>query len=224
MSVIKRIAGATVLFTLLFTFGGSIQSRATQHEIKPGVERWPIKTSVPTGADIAHGTPVSYADLVKLDAPPGIQKSDHRYQAVRIPSFPNQLGVKEGDILTTTGWLHLVAGENDGDFHIQISDSPDSQASCLIVEVPNPEPEFVASAELRPLFQKVREFIKVKLLRDKEPSPRGSVMQHPIYVTVTGQLFYDDAHVGDPPRGKKGCQAATLWELHPVTDIEFATR
>jgi len=29
-------------------------------------------------------------------------------------------------------------------------------------------------------------------------------------------------HVGDPPRGKKGCKAATLWELHPVTEIHFA--
>jgi len=24
------------------------------------------------------------------------------------------------------------------------------------------------------------------------------------------------------PRGKKGCKAATLWELHPVTDLKFA--
>ena len=47
-------------------------------------------------------------------------------------------------------------------------------------------------------------------------------MQHPVHVQVTSQLFYDDAHVGDPPRGKKGCKAATLWELHPVTDLEFA--
>jgi hypothetical protein len=47
-------------------------------------------------------------------------------------------------------------------------------------------------------------------------------MQHPVYVTVTGILFYDDSHVGDAPRGKKGMKAATLWELHPVTAIAFA--
>jgi hypothetical protein len=41
-------------------------------------------------------------------------------------------------------------------------------------------------------------------------------------VTVTGALFYDDAHVGDQPRGKKGMKASTLWELHPVTAIGFA--
>src|SRR6266566_5709427 len=88
--------------------------------------------------------------------------------------------------------------------------SLNSQASCLIVEVPNSDPQFVASSELRPRAEKVRDFIKTKLLRDQEPSPRGSVMQHLTHVTVTGQLFYDDAHVGDQLRGKKGCKAATL--------------
>jgi len=39
---------------------------------------------------------------------------------------------------------------------------------------------------------------------------------------MTGQLFFDDSHVGDAPRGKKGMKAATFWELHPVTAISFA--
>src|SRR5437879_13868217 len=115
MTVIPRIKSPTLFVFLLLFLGGNAQAIATQHEIKPGVERWPIKTSVPPGADITTGKSVAYADLVKLDDPPGVQKNDHRYQAARIPSFPNQLGVKEGDILTTTGWLHLVAGESDGD-------------------------------------------------------------------------------------------------------------
>jgi hypothetical protein len=99
----------------------------------------------------------------------------------------------------------------------------DSQASCVIVEVPKDDPAFVASALLREHAKTVREFIRSKLLKGQEPSPRGSVMQHPPFVEVTGQLFYDDAHVGDQPRGKKGCKAATLWELHPVTAITFTT-
>jgi len=209
------------LLALLLALGFTA-SLATQHEIKPGVERWPIKTSVPAEADVSHGKAVPYADLVKLDDPAGVAKNDHRYQTTLIPPFANTLGVKEGDIVTTTGWLHLVAGEADGDYHIQISDTQDSQATCLIVEVPNPDPEFVAAADLRPHFQAVRDFIQAKLLRGRSPSPRGSVMQRPTYVQITGQLFYDDAHVVDPPRGKKSCKAATLWELHPVTDLKFA--
>src|SRR5438093_10984138 len=106
-------------FVIILGFGGSL---ATQHEIKPGVERWPIKTSV-LAVNVSHGTPVAYADLVKLDDPPGVGKNDHRYQAARIPAFTNALGITEGDILTITGWLHRVVGESDGDYHIQISDS-----------------------------------------------------------------------------------------------------
>jgi len=51
---------------LILGFSGSL---ATQHEIKPGVERWPIKTSV-LAVNVSHGTPVAYADLVKLDDAP----------------------------------------------------------------------------------------------------------------------------------------------------------
>jgi hypothetical protein len=90
--------------------------------------------------------------------------------------------------------------------------------------VPNPDPAYTKEADLRPKFQAVRDFIKTKLLAGKEPASSGSVMQHQVYVTVTGILFYDDSHVNDQPRGKKGMKAATLWELHPVTAIAFAAK
>ena len=56
-----------VRLVIILGFNGSL---ATQHETKPGVERWPIKTSVPARVDVSHGTPVAYADLVKLDDAP----------------------------------------------------------------------------------------------------------------------------------------------------------
>ena len=37
------------------------------------------------------------------------------------------------------------------------------------------------------MFEAARTYIKTKLLAGKDPSPSGSVMQHPVYVTVTGQ-------------------------------------
>jgi hypothetical protein len=49
-------------------------------------------------------------------------------------------------------------------------------------------------------------------------------MRRPPFVAVTGQLFYDDAHVGDPPRGKKGCSAETLWGVHPITNLKCASQ
>jgi hypothetical protein len=196
-----------------------VGSAAAQTE-KPGVERWPIKTSVPDGASKAQTA--ALADLLALKDVAGVAKDDSRYQSARLPA---QAGAKfnEGDLLTTTGYLHLVALETDGDYHIQISATADSGDNCLIVEVPNPDPAYVKTASLFPEFEAVRTLIKTKMLAGKDPSSSGSVMQHPVFVTVTGVLFYDDSHVGDLPRGKRGMHAATLWELHPVTALAFAT-
>ena len=210
------VVGCLLALLIGAVFGPPLH--ADPRTIHPGKARWPIKTSV------QPGTPkvVPLADLLTLADPPGVTKHDPRFQATRIPQFPNALGVQEGDLVTVIGWLHLVAGEDDGDYHIQVSYRPTSGDQCLIVEVPRPEPAFVASGTVRQTARTVRDFIKSKLLHNQEPSSRGSVMTHPVLVTITGQLFYDDAHVGDEPRGKKGMKAATLWELHPVTAIGFA--
>jgi hypothetical protein len=188
-----------------------------------GVERWPVKTSVPDGTNFSKAAQVALTDLLALPDAPGVGHDDAKYQSARIPAKAGDK-FSEGQLLTTTGWLHLVAGETDGDYHIQISDSDSTGDHCLIVEVPNPDPKFTASADLQPKFAAVRDLIKTKMLAGKDPSVGGSVMQHPVYVTVSGILFYDDSHVGDPPRGKKGMHAATLWELHPVTAIAFAPK
>ena len=92
----------------------------------------------------------------------------------------------------------------------------------MIVEVPYPT--YVKSApNLKKLCATVRSYIKKKILANKEPGTSGTVIKKAVYVTVTGQLFYDDSYVGDAPRGKRGMHAATLWELHPVTGIQLNT-
>lgn len=194
----------------------------------PGKARWSIKTSVPENTNLDKSTFFRLEKLLALEAPPDVTKNDKRYDSAIIPVFHNSLNLKEGDIVSTSGWLHLVATEdNDCDYHIQISNDPNDGNNCLIVEVPKDDEAFVTSKEIRDSAKKVREFIRSKLLKGKEPGG-GNVMDHPPYVKVTGQLFYDDAHVGDRPRGKKDrkhnkvMHAATLWEIHPVTAIEFA--
>jgi len=188
-----------------------------------GVERWGVKTSVPDGTNFSQAAQVALTDLLALPNAPGVGHNDPKYQSARIPATAGDK-FSEGKLFTTNGWLHLVASETDGDYHIQISDSASTGDQCLIVEVPNPDPKFTASADLQPKFAAVRDLIKTKMLAGKDPSVGGSVMQHPVYVTVSGILFYDDSHVGDPPRGKKNMKAATLWELHPVTAIAFAPK
>ena len=206
----------SVILTLFLGF-----LAAAAEPTHPGTERWVIKISVPDGTNFSKPGTILLADLLAMPDAPGVKHNDPRYEAARIPADSGDK-YKEGELLTTTGWLWLVAAETDGDYHIQISGSAQSGDHCVVVEVPNPDPEYTKSADLRPMFEAVRTFIKTKLLAGKDPAQGGSVMQHPTYVTVTGALFYDDAHVGDQPRGKKGMKAATLWELHPVTAIAFA--
>lgn len=195
----------------------------------PGKARWPIKTSLPGGTSAsASGQIITLAKLLALPAAPGVTDNDERFQDARIPAFNNDLQVKEGDLVTTTGWLYLVATEKDDcDYHIQVSlkarttaKKPQASDDCIIVEAPRPD--FVSGNDLSAKVSQERAYIKSKLLLGKEPSNNGSVMQHPVCVTVSGQLFYDDAHEAGQLRGKKGMSSHTLWELHPIKAFTIA--
>lgn len=223
--------------TIWFPFVGLLVSIAlaaprtpAQSCTGPGTKRWPVKVSVAAVADLRNPKVVGLNALLALEDPPGVKPDDPRFEDARIPAFSNSLSVMEGDILQTTGWLYLVATESDCDYHIQISnqprtttDKPTPQDDCVVVEAP--KPDFVDSADLKQSLSTMRDFIKTKILKGNEPSKKGSVMIHPVCVRVTGQLFYDDAHLektgAKKPRGKKGMQSDTLWELHPITQFQI---
>jgi hypothetical protein len=216
---------ASTLLCSMATFTAAAQSTCNG----PGKARWPIKTSLPDGADPSGSAKTVPLDkLLALAAAPDVSDNDKRYQSTRIPAFDNDLQLKEGDLVTTTGWLFLVATEKDDcDYHIQISpearttsDPPQESDDCLIVEAPRPD--FLSGDSLSADVTQERDFIKEKILAGKEPSGSASVMQHPVCVTVTGQLFYDDAHESGQLRGKKKMSSHTLWELHPITAFKFA--
>ena len=193
--------------------------------LKPGTERWPIKTTLPDGATKKTMT---LADALQLARLTDVKKNDQRYEKDRITDQP----VKEDKLVTLSGWLYLAAFESDDcDFHIQLSPTPFTTTTkptpkdnSMIVEVPSGQYATTISGQV----EGVRDWVVAKLLHGTAPKI-GSVhvRVHPVYVKVTGALFYDDAHVymadGGTGRGKKGLQSKTLWELHPVTSIVFAT-
>ena len=193
--------------------------------IQHGTERWPVKTSLPPAG--APTRIMTLADALSLPKLTDVKKDDPRYQKTRIMDQ----SVKEDTLVTISGWLYLVGFESDDcDFHIQISPQPRTSKNpatqddtCIIVEVPSGQ--YAASVADR--VEAVRQWVIDNLLHKIAPTI-GSVhvMDHPVYVTVTGALFYDDAHTylanGGTGRGKKGMESNTLWELHPVTSIAFA--
>lgn len=77
----------------------------------------------------------------------------------------------------------------------------------------------VATAQLAGRVGIERRYVRQQFLEGREPAPEGTRLRQAQRVQVTGQLFYDDAHVGEAPRGRVGELAGTLWEIHPVTRI-----
>ena len=147
--------------------------------------------------------------------------------------FPKASGskFKDGDIVRTRGYVRVVAGEPDGDYHIQITEIPDTFENCLVVEVPKDDPEFVKDAEVRSAAKSVRDFVMTRL---KTGDPTGRIVHivGPAYVEVTGQLFFDAEHQaamsknifrGKSINGKK-LPSKTSWEIHPITKMGFARR
>jgi hypothetical protein len=189
--------------------------------LEPGVYRWSIKTSVVAGA---HKKQATVDQLLSLANPVG-----SRGEVPANSRMANTVdGFQEGDIVTITGWLLLVALEDasknhqDGDFHIQIRDSPEWADSCLIVEIP--DSDFVSDPQLKQWCAQAREFVVSRLLNGQQPTTAGNKMTHPVFVTITGQLFFDGTHMSGPPRGKRGMHSYTCWELHPVMDMSFAPK
>jgi hypothetical protein len=183
--------------------------------------RWQVKTSLAPDADPARATAVPLADLIALPEVPGVTEGDKRYQTERIAGPVGRSGLREGQMVTTRGWLHLVAHPADDDYHLQLTASQASGDGALIVEIPDPQK--VGDARLRPLADAARRWVRDRALGGQKPKKKGTELAPPIFVTVTGALFYDDAHVGEPARGKLDQRAATLWEIHPVTAIDAAT-
>jgi hypothetical protein len=213
MNTMKKI---TLLLSVLTTGVVFCQT------LEPGVDRWSIKTS------IISQTPknISIATLLGFANPScdGIGQFSDTRMATNIGATD----FKEGDIVVTQGWLHLVALENsasthrDGDYHIQLSNSAESGDNCLIVEIP--DPDFINDAALKAKCTAARAFVKTNLLNGQEPGTRGNIMQHQVYVQVRGQLFADLTHCKNNNRGKGGMHSANIWEIHPVTDISFAVK
>jgi hypothetical protein len=131
-------------------------------------------------------------------------------------------GLKEGDIITTQGYLHAVATEDSGKknetYVLRITGSSQWGDSCLIVRLQSSEQKNASR------------YIRDRFLNGKTPSKTGSVIKNSVLVSVTGELAYDaiPASAMRQPRpvysGKKGMQSYTPWELSPASQVEFETR
>lgn len=199
--------------------------------VQPGkiVARWPIKTSVQSPGDLKKtGTMIPITDF--LDLTPAADNMSKAFQTVL---FPKTAGATfaEGDIVRTRGYVRLVAGEDDGDYHMQLTATPDTFENSLVVEVPKDDPDFVKDGGVSAAATTVRGFV-MSQFKTGDPTGRIVVIVNPTYVEVTGQLFFDAEHQaamsksvfrGKSIHGKK-LPSKTSWEVHPILKIAFAPK
>lgn len=217
----QTLVSCSVLFLVTLIALCESSSLRAQDRLEPGVDRWAIKTSLPQRAAKKN---IQLSELLALPNP--IDHEEAVYDSTRILTPVGPHSLKEGEIVTTHGWLHLVALEDDrkthrdGDYHMQIRTSEQWGDSCLVVEIPYGR--FVPDERLARACDSLRQFVKDHVLGGKEPGTRGNKLSHAVYVKITGQLFFDAPHLSGNPRGKLNMKSYTPWELHPVTSIEFA--
>jgi hypothetical protein len=164
---------------------------------------------------------VRLIDLLALKEP--LERAAHTPRGPTQGVSPGQTtsGIQVGDLLLFTGWIHRVSRDSNSTYRLEVSPSWEAGAPSLLAAVPHPE-QASASLAVRTQLQSVRSFITQRLLRQQEPSLRGSIMRHPIFVQLTGQLSDPDAPPGKLLQGKGPRGATARWEVRPILDIRFA--
>lgn len=190
---------------------------------RKGHDRWTVKTSAPSGATKAKA--VALHDLASLAAPAtimskakGVKLRETRYGDVVGP------GLTEGELVSVTGWVRFIKlSSDDCDYHIQLTPDTATTDDMVIVEIPEADAAHVSDAGLRAELAKARDTIPIDLHLKRAPGTGGNTIGK-AYMTFAGALFFDAPHYPNCGRRGVGMQAATCWEVHPVTVVGFAPR
>jgi hypothetical protein len=116
-------------------------------------------------------------------------------------------------------WLYAASRENDNDFHLIIGGDPDESPVYMTVEVSGLPP---ANSTHRKRLKRARDAYK-GFFADDLPGASYDFYKPPIPVDVEGSLFFDIGHLngGRPGPADLRPDIPTVWEIHPVTRIEF---
>lgn len=163
---------------------------------------------------------VRLPDPVVLENPPEGGHPTSRVPTPQRPSEATASDVQVGDLLRLTGWIHRISRAADGAYDMQLSTNHQAGVPGLMAVVPSPD-QASGSEAMRAQLQTVRAFITKRLLRGQEPSPRGSVMRHPVFVQLTGHLSYPGELLGTSSPSKGRRDSTPGWEVRPVLGIGF---
>ncbi len=210
---------------------------ALPEQIRPGTERWHVKTgqdpdrakvgkNVVDGVDLGAGVVESTVEeLGSLPRPPGLEddKADPpEFQDVRD-------GVAEITIWRVDGQIISIKHEQDGDYHLVLQGTSGQQ---MIAEVPRPSQEFVGDSLWLDNFEQARKEIDDKLVRRLSPNAfglvRGKFMPHGAMRFQPRASAPLDASFATPPRDSRAPQPLFQSAIEPtavrVTGVGFFDR
>lgn len=160
--------------------------------------------------DRVRARTIQVEEMFAWRPPAGVEDSKVRYSREVID--PRERLAYRLDALM---WVVKVSGD-DCDLHIELSGlAGGKKAYRVIAEIPNDEAYMPAWEKM---LRKVAELKKAKLMSGKD-------LKRPLRVRLTGLAYYDGPHARKNEfvigynHGSK--LVATLWELHPVWDVEF---
>ncbi len=171
----------------------------TLNETLSGKYRWDIKLLIDTAGQRVLNLPShqsSVHELVSIHRPSNDQLGEHRAEA-------------EKKKITITAFIVESGKEDDGDFHLVLTD--ESNSDSLIAEIPDPSsPELQNFPEQKKEFNEARNFF----LQHVEDHP-GNIkpLPHHVKANITGVVFFDKMAHGNG-HAKNGV------EIHPILKIE----
>ncbi len=169
---------------------------------------------------IVAGKPDEFDDLKKLirDLP------DDAYMAAHDPPITTKPDsgrmTEEKRNVRVDAFVYAASREDDNDFHLIIGRNPKRSPSMyMTVELSGLPPK---SSKHFNRLSKTRDAYKT-FFADNMPGTTYDFYDPPIPVTVEGSLFFDMSHAlgSKPGPGSLRKDIPTIWEIHPISKIEF---
>lgn len=186
----------------------------------PGGDKFTGTARRAAKVSIANAPTEVFVDLKDLIASlPSKQKMVNHQPPITTSASSNRVAEEKRNVKLRV-WLYAASRENDNDFHL------------IFGRAPNKTPKMYMTMELSGLPSSTsNSFPKLKAARDAFKNFFGNQMpgtsyQHyvpPIPVELEGSLFFDMSHAtGSKPGPQKlRDDMPTIWEIHPISRIEF---
>jgi hypothetical protein len=171
-----------------------------------------------------HGQVVEFEpyDTVKelVQSLPNDQSMRDRYRWSLKAAPTARVAEERHNVEITNGYIVAVKpGEDDRDFHVIVSSSPNRKGAIFVnVEVSGLPLNGVDKAQ----FEEARSQILALLPEGSDQGTKYILLKTAIKVTIRGSVYFDGDHRAGCQQGCPGPTSAkpqTVWEIHPVYSI-----